>query len=56
MKKLIYKLKAPCNKCPYKLGLIQTMVNPCPQCKLNDYRNYDLFKKQLSVDNSEDKK
>ena len=54
MKSIINKLKAPCNKCPYKLGMIQTLVNPCPQCKLNDYRNYELFKKQLSVDNSED--
>lgn len=56
MRKIIYKLKVPCSKCSYKLGLIQTMVNPCPQCKLNDYRNYDLFKKQLSVDNSDDGK
>ena len=47
MKRLIYKWKAPCNKCPYKLGQIQTVVNPCPQCKLNGYQGYKQFKKQL---------
>lgn len=47
MKRFIYKLKAPCNKCSYKLGKIQTVVNPCPQCKLNGYQWYEQFKKQL---------
>lgn len=23
----------PCVKCPYKLGLVHTVVNPCPQCR-----------------------
>ena len=47
MNQLIHKRKAPCDKCPYKLGQIQTVVNPCPQCKLNDYQGYEQFKKQL---------
>ena len=47
MKRLIYKWKVPCNKCPYKLGKIQTVVNPCSQCKLNGYQGYEQFKKQL---------
>ena len=47
MKNLFYKLKAPCNKCPYKLGHVQTLVNPCPQCKLNDYRTFKEFKNQM---------
>ena len=47
MKRLNYKWKAPCNKCSYKLGQIQTVVNPCPQCKLNGYQSYEQFKKQL---------
>jgi len=29
------------------LGQIQTVVNPCPQCKLNGYQGYEQFKKQL---------
>lgn len=35
MKKLLYKLKALCNKCPYKSGVVQTVVNPCPRCKFD---------------------
>lgn len=34
------QLKAPCAKCPYKLGLVKTLVNPCPQCKANGYMTY----------------
>ena len=47
IKKMFDHIKPPCKKCPYKLGLIQTMVNPCPQCKLNGYQGHELFKKQL---------
>ena len=42
-----YRKKALCEKCPYKLGLIKTLVNPCPQCQLNNYRTFDEFKKQI---------
>ena len=37
------KIFPPCEKCPYKLGLIQTLVDPCPKCKLSNYANYDRF-------------
>lgn len=37
---LFKPLKAPCAKCPYKLGLVKTLVNPCPQCKANGYMTY----------------
>lgn len=39
--------KKPCSQCPYTLGLIHTLVNPCPQCKLNGYRSFKWFRKQL---------
>ena len=39
----LYRLKAPCGKCPYKLGLVRTIVNPCPQCKADNYRTYERF-------------
>lgn len=51
MKSLIRKIKPPCSKCPYKLGLVQTVVNPCPQCKLNNYEAYSRFKQQISRGN-----
>lgn len=36
-------IKAPCAKCPYKLGLVKTPVNPCPECRLNGYQSYKQF-------------
>lgn len=33
----------PCAKCPYTLGLIRTLTNPCPQCKQNGYESYERF-------------
>ena len=39
-------LTPPCPKCPYKQGMIQTVVNPCPQCKLNNYSSYKQFIEQ----------
>ncbi len=47
-KQLIRQIKPPCAKCPYKLGLVHTLTNPCPQCKENGYRMYEWFQKQLS--------
>lgn len=40
--------KKPCAKCPYKLGIIKTLINPCLECKLNGYQFYDQFLKQVS--------
>lgn len=35
--------KAPCPVCPYKLGMIKAVVNPCPQCKRSNYSFYHKF-------------
>lgn len=45
MKSLCNKIMPPCSKCPYKLGLVHTVVNSCPQCKENGYQTYDRFTK-----------
>ncbi len=37
IKKLIRRITTPCRKCPYKLGLIHTLISPCPQCEKNGY-------------------
>lgn len=50
MKNLAYKLKPPCSECPYKRGLVQTVVNPCPQCRSNGYRMLGMFQKQQKND------
>jgi len=47
IKKMIDKIKPPCPKCPYKLGLVHTSVNPCPQCKENNYQLFEQFQKQF---------
>ena len=50
MKKIINQICqriTPCKKCPYKLGLVKTTVNPCPQCRLNNYEAFDKFNKKV---------
>lgn len=36
-------IKPPCNKCPYALGLVMFVDNPCPECKANQYRTYETL-------------
>lgn len=43
IEKLVYKLHPPCPKCPYKLGQVHTLTDPCPQCKRNGYKTYERF-------------
>ena len=50
MKQLIRQIKSPCDKCPYKLGLVQTLMNPCPQCKENGYQTFERLQQQASRD------
>ena len=54
MKDSLYQVKPPCDKCPYKLGQVHTVVNPCPQCKANGYKTYERFTKELSGENVKD--
>ncbi len=43
---LINIFKSKCSKCPYKLGLVKFIENPCPQCKINNYYMYDILIKK----------
>lgn len=45
LEEIILQKKAPCGKCPYKLGLVETLTNPCPQCKQDGYSSYEWFLK-----------
>lgn len=49
----IKKLKPPCPKCPYKLGLVKTLVNPCPQCKDNGYQSFERFQRESMISYSD---
>jgi hypothetical protein len=42
-------IEKPCNKCPYKLGLIHTLTNPCPKCEMNNYKTYEEFVNQRNI-------
>ena len=48
IKSQLRKLIPPCPKCPYRLGQVHAPVNPCPACKLDHYRMFELFQRQLS--------
>lgn len=43
MRNLIHQINQPCAMCPYRLGLVHTVVNPCPQCEENGYQMYEHF-------------
>jgi len=47
---LFHQIKPPCDKCPYKLGLVQTLTNPCPQCKENGSQTFERLQQQASGD------
>ena len=49
MNQLLHQIMPPCAKCPYKLGLVHAVVNPCPQCKENGYQMYGHLKKKLDL-------
>ena len=51
-KNLTHYVNPPCAKCPYKLGLVHTVVNPCPQCKESGYQKFERFQKQALGDSS----
>lgn len=53
MNQLIHQIKQPCAKCPYKLGLVQALINPCSQCKESGYQTFERFQRELSVDDRE---
>ena len=40
------KAVIPCPTCPYKRGIVKTLVNPCPQCKRNNYSFYKEIMQQ----------
>lgn len=37
----------PCPQCPYKLGLVHTVDNPCPQCRKHGYQTFERFSKRF---------
>lgn len=47
-KKRNYLYKPPCPKCPYTLGQVHTLVNPCFQCKAEDYQMFERFNKRMA--------
>lgn len=47
MKNKLNQSIIPCTKCPYKLGIVKMLVNPCQQCKLNNYSSYKQFIEQM---------
>jgi hypothetical protein len=43
-----HHIKPPCPRCPYTLGHVRTLVNPCPECKETGYSMYERFKERTS--------
>lgn len=39
----------PCAKCLYRLGLVKFVTSPCPACRLDGYRMYDILMRRQSA-------
>lgn len=39
LKEVVSQKKALCEKCPFTLGLIQTVANSCLKCRMNKERD-----------------
>lgn len=46
IEKLARETSSPCDKCPYKLGLVKMVKNPCPECRIDGYRTYEWLQKR----------
>ena len=33
----------PCTHCPYRLGLVKFVQSPCPACRMDGYRMFDVL-------------
>lgn len=40
---MVYRIKSPCSKCLYKLGIVHTFKNPCLPCRENGYQMFEWF-------------
>lgn len=49
MKKIAYCIEPPCSKCPYKLGLVHTLISPCPRCRENGFGMFEHFQQRMAV-------
>lgn len=36
-------VRPPCARCPYRLGLVKFVQSPCPACRMDSYRMYDVL-------------
>ena len=46
VKNPLKRLKSPCARCPYKLGLVRAFVNPCPLCRANGYSMFEKLQRR----------
>ena len=36
-------VRPPCARCPYRLGLVKFVQSPCPACRMDGYRMFDIL-------------
>lgn len=44
---MLHQINTPCAKCPYKLGVVHAVINPCPQCKENGYQMCERLQQRI---------
>ena len=36
-------VRPPCARCPYRLELVKFVQSPCPACRMDGYRMFDIL-------------
>lgn len=49
LKEWVHRSKPPCPQCPYRLGMVETLKNPCPACKQNGLEMFEVFQRRTTA-------
>ena len=43
LQNVLRTVRPPCARCPYRLGLVKFVQSPCPACRMDGYRTFDVL-------------
>ena len=43
LQRALRTVRPPCARCPYRLGLVKFVQSPCPACRMDGYRMFDVL-------------
>ena len=43
LQRALRTVRPPCRSCPYRLGIVKFVQSPCPACRMDGYRMFDIL-------------